>query len=82
MFVICFGTFPLVIPLKHALFQMFLDEDDDRDDETLFASIEDKLFDYRLHWHKVVQTAKGELEYRTVKVQTFNDFLSTPSIPE
>ena len=77
-----FGTFPLVIPLETYLFQMFLDEDDDRDDETLFRSMEDKLFDYRLHWHKVVQTAKGELEYTTVKVQTFNDFLSSPSIPE
>ena len=76
-----FGTFPLVVPLETYLFQMFLDEDDARDDG-MYRSMEDKFFDYTLSWHKVIQTDTGELHYTTVKVQSFNDFLSAPSIPE
>jgi hypothetical protein len=77
-----FGSFPLVLPIEEYLFQMFLDEDDDIDDALMFRSMEDKFFDYRLNWHRVVQTSTGELRYITVKVQTFNDFLLSPSIPE
>ena len=76
-----FGVFPLVTPIESYIYEMFLDEDDDPRDSDYYTAIEDKIFDYRIHWHKLIINHRGELTYKKVKIQSIHDFMTDVSFP-